>query len=218
MAAKFVYGSRSHVPLLSLTMKFYSCNSLGDKVRIRSTNGSGMNDESSPARESDPYWLQRAQYQSNWKRIIRPRISYSASNFFSRAHRKSILDFHKASHTSLLYHGNLGDAMQRLRQVLQGIKEKYYTNITSVLIKRPFTISHSRDAGRGKILRIWDQLWREPNWQEKREIYASLCRISLKRAGRKIEFRVLEIKGTRRRETRNLISLFLAHSSSQVRR
>ena len=89
----------NHAPLLSPALKFYPTTWSWNKIRIRSA----WTDQTWKMRalsESDPRRLQRAQYQSNWKRTrITALASHSRVKHFYE--RESILDFSSSQHPAL---------------------------------------------------------------------------------------------------------------------
>jgi len=189
-------GSQSCTAFVS-GVKILSHDLVRNKIRIRSA----WTDQTWKMRalsESDPRRLQRAQYQSNWKRMrITALASHSRVKRFYE--RKSILDFSSSQHPALP-HSSSTQHSKRERGIIQ--RGFSITNVYSelffllyddsdILIKRPFTDFPSPE--KEKILRIRDQpryvALARTELARKREIYAPLCRIGLVRASRKIEFR-----------------------------
>jgi len=130
MASRFVHN---HAPLgisaFVFGIKILFRYLAGNKVRLRSV----WTDQTWRMRalsESDPRRLQRAQYQSNWKRITALASHSRVKRFYGR---QSILDFSSSQHPGLPRSSSTHSRRE------QGIVQKSF-RITNVCSTLPFLL------------------------------------------------------------------------------
>lgn len=175
-----------------------------------------MKDESSQ-RESDPRRLQRAQYQSNWKRITALASHSQVSNvstggkvfgiFHPRNIRGAPFIFEATFETRARHYAERGFRIINVCSALLFLlrdDSRWYFNQTAF---HRFSIPRKRNdfKGPGSKPRYAGE---NRIGEETRNLRSTLS--DRNGLAEKSNSTVLEIKGARPRETRNLISLFLA--------
>lgn len=240
MALRSVPGSQSCSTAFVSGVKISSRDLAWDKVRIPSAWTDQTWRMSALQRESDPCRLQRAQYQSNWKRITALASHSRVKRFHGRGKYSEFFCPHNlrtgwggkggggAAFSAFIFEATFetgarhyAERFSHYEPVCSGLlllpcdDSRWYFNQTAFYRfpiprkRRDFKGPGSAAIRRVVPCRAVPCQW-GPNWRGNAKFTLHFVGSAWNGLAEKSNSRALEIKGARRRETRNLISLFLA--------